>query len=50
MLNEGLGSIQKNMNNQDNKFKTELDGLRKIISLKNEEIDNLHNELNIALE
>ena len=50
MLNDGLGSIQKNMNNQDNKFKTELEGLRNIIAMKNEEIDNLHKELTIALE
>lgn len=50
LLNDGLGSIQKNMSHQDSKFKTELEGLKNIIAIKNEEIDNLHQELNTALE
>lgn len=43
LLEGELGSIQKNMNSQDSKFKSELDGLRNIIALKNAEIDNLQN-------
>lgn len=35
ILNDGLGNIQKSMTNQDNKFKSELDGLRDLIALKN---------------
>lgn len=50
LLESELGSIQKNMNSQDSKFKSELDGLRNIISLKNAEIDNLQNQLKISLE
>ncbi len=50
LLEGELGSIQKNMNSQDSKFKSELDGLRNIIALKNAEIDNLQNQLKISLE
>jgi hypothetical protein len=50
IMTQELGSLSKNMTNQDQKFKIELDGLRSIIELKNEDIINLQKELKINLE
>jgi len=38
------------MSSQDHRFAVELEGLRQIIEMKNDEIDNLHKELGAALE
>jgi hypothetical protein len=38
------------MSSQDHRFAVELDGLRQIIQMKNEEIDKLHAELAASLE
>lgn len=50
IYNDQIGHLQKNMAHQDNKFSLELDGLRQIIEMKNEEIGNLQQELRLALE
>ena len=45
-----LSNLHKNMSSQDQKFRIELEGLRQIIELKNDDIANLQKELNIDLE
>lgn len=50
LFNSELGHLKQNMGQQDQRFHAELDGLRKLIEVKNAEISNLQQELKNALE
>jgi hypothetical protein len=50
LFNNELGHLRQNMGQQDTRFSAELDGLRKLIEVKNAEIANLQEELRKALE
>lgn len=41
MFNDEINHLQKNLNSQDNRFGLELEGLKALIEMKNEEISTL---------
>lgn len=49
LFNNEISHLRKNMGQQDQRFSTELDGLRKLIEVKNAEITNLQEELRRSL-